>query len=542
MIKHALIGGHQNVILPVFGIFLAVVINGCSGSERPVSDFNDLFARVQMSGIFADSKTFPDCVAKYDTLKIIDEYNSLVTKGKLNLHTFILHNFTLPPAPGNLFRFDSMQTVPAHIDSLWTVLTRHTGSEPKGSLLPLPYSYVVPGGRFREVYYWDSYFTMLGLKASGRRGMIRDMTENFSYQIHHYGFIPNGNRSYYLSRSQPPFFSLMVDLLAGMEDDSVYVEYLPAMETEYRFWMNGKDSVNAQHRSYRRVVYINDSLTMNRYWDDKARPRDESFREDSTLALTSGRDPADLYRNIRAACESGWDFSSRWLGNADDLGSIITTRILPVDLNCLMYHMEKTLAKACRLSGLDRKAGVYESLAEKRMQAIQHYFWNAGDGYFCDYNFTTGKISEVISLAGVYPLFFKVATREEAEESLNAIKNQLVYRYGAVTTIQSTGQQWDYPNGWPPLEYLTEEGLKNYGMQEEASLIRDHFRDYCLYYLATLHKFVEKYNVVEGLAGKGGEYPAQDGFGWTNGVMMMFMGPQYDTILIKDLAKISPEE
>ncbi|HYW94351.1 MAG TPA: alpha,alpha-trehalase TreF, partial [Bacteroidales bacterium] len=510
-----------------------LMFSGCSGKQKSIQNFSSFFARVQMSGIFNDSKTFADCVPKTDTAAIIRAYNASVKDRNFDLKTFVLHHFELPPGNAVSFQFDSAETVPGHIDTLWTVLTRHTGIDAEGSLLPLPYAYVVPGGRFREVYYWDSYFTMLGLKLSGRYELIRDMVGNFSYELHNYGFIPNGNRTYYLSRSQPPFFSLMVDLLAEIDGDSVYSRYLSAMETEYRFWMKGRDKVGPQHRSWQRVVYMNDSLVLNRYWDNEARPRPESFREDSTLALTTGREPSELYRNLRAACESGWDFSSRWLAVPDSLGSIITTRIVPVDLNCLLLHLEETIARAWQIQGVTDSVTFYKNKAIMRKRGIRTYFWNKDAGYFCDYNYVNGKNTTILSLAGAYPLCFNVATKEEADQTATVIHDKLLEAFGVVTSRMASGQQWDYPNGWPPMQYITVQGLENYNMNALADIIRNRFEDHCLMYLYRKHKFVEKYNVVRGMAGKGGEYPTQDGFGWTNGVVMQFLDPMLDTVQIK---------
>ena len=516
-------------------LVLTVLAGGCVHKSGQINSFGELFARVQMAGIFPDSKTFPDCIPKYDTARIIADYNRLAVKRNFDLHAFVLSYFRLPAQSATTYHFDSLRTVPQHIDSLWKVLTRQTSSDREGSLIPLPYAYVVPGGRFREVYYWDSYFTMLGLKASRRDDLIRDMTGNFAYLLHQYGFIPNGNRTYYLSRSQPPFFSMMVELLAGIDGDSVCLEYLSGLKTEYRFWMDGLDSVSAKRPTYRRIVRVNDTLFLNRYWDDRARPRPESFREDSGLALHTPRDPADLYRNLRAACESGWDFSSRWLSNPDSLGTIITTHILPVDLNCLLWHLETTLARACRIKGQASESRHYQDRADRRKAAIQSLFWDTTKHFFVDYNFMTHKPTGVISPAGMYPLFFSLAGRDQAGACAKVLIDSLSYPYGIVTSRHQTGQQWDYPNGWPPLQYMTVEGLKRYGMDHLAGSIRERFTRYVLYYLSTRHKFVEKYNVVEGLAGKGGEYPAQDGFGWTNGVIMQFLDPAYDTIPIADL-------
>ena len=185
--------------------------------------------------------------------------------------------------------------------------------QPHSSLVPLPHRYVVPVGRFREIYYWDSYFTMLGLEQSGRHDLVVDMVQNFAWLIDTFGHVPNGNRSYYLSRSQPPFFAAMVELLAERDGERVYATYLPQLAREYAFWMDGVARL-APGSAYRRVVRLKDGTILNRYWDDRETPREESYREDIETARTSTRPAHEVYRNLRAAAESGWDFSFTLVG------------------------------------------------------------------------------------------------------------------------------------------------------------------------------------------------------------------------------------
>ena len=186
-----------------------------------------------------------------------------------------------------------------HIKNLWGVLKREADVSPRWegkdangmSLLALPYPYVVPGGRFREVYYWDSYFTMLGLKASGEITLIENMVKNFDYLITNFGHIPNGNRTYYLSRSQPPFFCMMVEMLAGIKGNAVYKQYLPSMMKEYAYWMEGVDSVK-KGEAVKHVIKLNDGAILNRYWDENEMPRQESYKQDYETADTAAQELA----------------------------------------------------------------------------------------------------------------------------------------------------------------------------------------------------------------------------------------------------------
>ena len=181
-----------------------------------------------------------------------------------------------------------------HIDALWKVLERKPEDQrPYSSRLALPHRYVVPGGRFNEIYYWDSYFTMLGLEESGRHDLTVSMLDNFAWLIDQFGHVPNGNRSYYLSRSQPPFFAAMVELAALRDGDATYRKYLPQLRREYEFWMEGAASL-APGSVHRRAVRLRDGTLLNRYWDDRDTPRDEAYREDVATARDSGRPPAEV--------------------------------------------------------------------------------------------------------------------------------------------------------------------------------------------------------------------------------------------------------
>ena len=177
----------------------------------PPPQFGALFEAVQLKAVFPDSKTFADCTPKYPVATILVNYENARQRSDFTLKEFVLQQFTLPVRPASGYASKAGQSAQQHIVDLWPVLTRPASPLPKvgqqaGSLIPLPKPYVVPGGRFSEIYYWDSYFTMLGLKASGKAMLIRNMVDNFAYLVKTFGFIPNGNRTYFLGRSQPPFF------------------------------------------------------------------------------------------------------------------------------------------------------------------------------------------------------------------------------------------------------------------------------------------------------------------------------------------------
>src|SRR5256885_9407978 len=274
---------------------------------EPARDLGRLFHDVQLSGIFEDSKTFADARPRFAPAEIIARYASARGAPQFNLGDFVTQQFELPRPVGEGFRSDTSQTMEQHIRALWPVLTRPPDTaDARSSLIPLPHAYVVPGGRFREVYYWDSYFTMLGLVASGRAELVRSMLDNFAYLVGTIGHIPNGNRTYYLSRSQPPFFAAMVGLYASATDTTQALRYLDALEVEHAFWMDGAERL-APGQMYRRVVRLPDGSVLNRYWDDRADPRPESYRPDYELAQTLPEGQREgFYRNARATGENGW--------------------------------------------------------------------------------------------------------------------------------------------------------------------------------------------------------------------------------------------
>jgi alpha,alpha-trehalase len=483
-----------------------------------------LYRAVELAHVFPDSKTFADMVPKEQPAHIVSEYEAQREQPGFDLRKFVDAHFAAPRHETHPYTSDPKQTVVAHIDTLWDVLRRDPDSVSSrwSSLLPLPAPYVVPGGRFDEVYYWDSYFIMLGLVASGRHDLANDELKNFAALIDRYGHIPNGNRTYYLSRSQPPFFAQMVGLLAQQDGDSVYLQYLPELKAEYDYWMQGAATVGPGH-AVRHVVRLFDGTVLNRYWDERDAPRDESYREDvDTARSMPQRNAGDLWRNLRAGGETGWDFSSRWFADNRTLATIDVTSLVPVDLNALLYGLERTLAKAYRLQGDATRAENFEARATARAEAIRHWLWDPRIGAFTDYDYVHRTLRHRLTAATVYPLFAGVASREQAKTVAESIKRGLLRPGGLATTQVATGQQWDEPNGWAPLQYLAVIGLRRYGEAALARTIATRWIRTNVAYYARTGKLVEKYdigrNAGQASAG-GGEYPLQDGFGWTNGVL-----------------------
>lgn len=483
---------------------------------NPAKQYGELFVAVQKGKIFDDQKMFVDCPPRFHADTIMKRYRKLKDTENFDLNEFVQKHFVT-------MLYDTASII-NHINHLWNYLTRKANkNEDMSSLINLPYPYIVPGGRFREVYYWDSYFTMLGLQESGRYDIIENMINNFAYLIDTYGHIPNGNRTYYLSRSQPPFFSLMVKILAEHKGQSIYIKYLPQLEKEYTFWMDGKrdDIQGGFPKAKKRIVTLGKRNVVNRYWDAEITPRPESYLNDVTTKESSKRD-SSIYRDLRASAESGWDFSSRWFVDSNTIYHIHTIDIIPVDLNCLLYNLEMTIAKGYTLQKDRVNEKKYLTLAKSRKEVILEVFWNEKNGYFFDYNFKKDTWQNRYTLAGVYPLFFKLLEdNEKVNRVFECLENRFLKDGGLVTTTIETGEQWDSPNGWAPLQWIGYMACKNYKKDDLARDIAKRWTKLNVKIFFETGKMTEKYNVVDiHKPGGGGEYELQDGFGWTNGVFL----------------------
>jgi alpha,alpha-trehalase len=489
--------------------------------QSPQQQFQELYAAVEEARLFSDSKAFADATPRSAPEAILADYRAQPPDTRESLQAFVAAHFSMPENPAAAAAALPPGSVPpigAHIDELWEQLTRTSEHVPDyGSLLALPQPYVVPGGRFRELYYWDSYFTMLGLAQSGRRDLLENMVGDFAALIDRYGHVPNGTRSYYLSRSQPPFFFQMVALLAPLDPAAADARYLPQLKQEYAFWMHGGAHLRAGE-ALERVVAMPDGSLLNRYWDDLDTPRDESYAEDTALARSSARPAPQLYRDLRAAAESGWDFSSRWLADAHSLASIETTAIVPVDLNSLLYGLERAIVAGCQAQHEARCVREFAHHAALRRAAIDKFLWDEAQHTYLDYRWRERVRSPRLSAAMFYPLFVGAASQRQAGQVSEAAQ-ALVAAGGLATTLQSTGQQWDAPNGWAPLQWVAIAGLRGYGKAPLARTLACRWLVSVKTLYARSGRLIEKYNVLQpGLSGGGGEYPLQDGFGWTNGV------------------------
>ena len=468
--------------------------------EYPEQSLQGLFVDLHRSGLWPDQKAISDSILTAPAAEIVAAYQTESAAAPVDLARFYARFFKPARGAGDSYRTDPAHGPKAHLAAIWPHLTRPADDPAeRSSRVALPHPYVVVGGRFQEAYYWDSYFTQLGLLKSGQHGLVRNMLDNFAHAIVTFGHIPNGFRAYFLTRSQPPFFAAMVQDYGRATGNlaAAYAAYLPAMEAEYRYFTTSAHTVGG----------------LARYWDEASGPRVEMYGHDLDW-LRFAKDHPDYFRNLRAACESGWDFSSRWMADPADIGTIRTTDFWAVDLNCLLLRYEEILAEA---SG----NAAYGRAADARRKAIAERFFDPARGYFFDVEIATGLPSPRTTAAGMFALYAGAASPDQARRSVAWMQAHLLATGGLLTTDITNGQQWDSPNGWAPLNWIAVQGLRRYGFDDLAEDLRRRWLATCDAVFHASGKFVEKYNVLDPLAASGGgEYALQDGFGWSNGVYL----------------------
>lgn len=537
-------------LLPfIFAVFLKPNL---VTSEKPACS-SEIFCRgnllrtVQMVRIFNDSKTFVDMRLQKDKADVLQAFKALPSKpSKKQVIKFVSDNFHpvghdleewSPPDwnenPEIIGRIKdpNLRNFASKLNGLWKKLGRKISDEARqtpaqSSLIVVPNPFIVPGGRFREYYYWDSYWVVNGLLICGMKDTVKGMIDNFVALVKTYGFVPNGGRIYYTNRSQPPFLIPIVELYLTKTGDIDYVKsILDVLENEYNFWR--------QHRTVEVEIPAGRKYNLSIYAADMDTPRPESYYEDVHTAREVPDDakPA-LYQDIASAAESGWDFSTRWFNRTGPgKGSLSRTRtrqIVPTDLNSVLFYCEKLLEKFSRLAGNAQGADKYEEFSEARRVAIEAVLWDDQRGMWLDYDRELKKRREYFYAASVVPLWASVHLGNETREKdvLRTLKRLKVLDYpgGFPTSLSPSGQQWDFPNAWPPLQHMLIAGFaqsSNEDLKQEAlKFAQNWMTTNYKAWKATGHMF-EKFNVsVHGAPGGGGEYVIQVGFGWTNGVVL----------------------
>jgi alpha,alpha-trehalase len=422
------------------------------------------------------------------------------------------------------------------------------------TLIDLPNYFIIPGGRFRETYYWDTYYIMQGLIISGMNQSVLKTFENLMYMINKFGFIPNGTRTYYLNRSQPPYFSIMLKKVLKI-DPSYLEKGLKAAEKEYNWWMRNKKII---------IKKKGTEYTLNLYRVISDTPRLESYREDMTvfknvlerqnkirgfLAVSEDSENKDfaffrskskgeeekykekiakrLFSNLKSAAESGYDFSTRWQIDENDLGSISIVDMIPVDLNVILFKTEKILSKLYYKLGNKRKGDLYLRKYQQREEAINKILWNHEKNVWMDWNYRLTRFQDkAFYPSNLLPLAFGIKPPVSSYKIIKMYEKEL-FSYPGGIPASSEGlpqkQQWDFPNAWPPHQHMAVKIFMR--MKEPKLALNVAQRYYQSVYngYKNRNEFAEKYlaNDVGGKGG-GGEYVPQTGFGWSNSVFLKF--------------------
>lgn len=377
-----------------------------------------------------------------------------------------------------------------YIANYWSQIIRHRPQDQE-TLIGLPNPYLVPsdGVMFQEMYYWDSYFMALGVVGTAHEQLILDIVGNMAFLCERFGLIPNGSRYYFLSRSQPPFFTSLIWLAyevkqrRGDGDVKAYLERMIRIaEREHEaVWMG-----TAQPH-YRQVFN-----GLSRYFDIN-------------------------YLDSLAACESGWDHSTRCDGHWLDH--------VPVDLNTILYVREQDFARAADVLGQPARAAHWRARASARAEMIYQVMWDDERSFFFDYDWKHQRRNAHPSLAGFYPLWAGLVSDDHAARMVQAWLPQFEYAGGLVTTLdQGADCQWASPNGWAPLQWLVVTGFEHYGYLCEAKRIMQKWCDNCAAVFDATGTLWEKYNVVTvGTDPEDGLYGSVPGFGWSNAVFIDFV-------------------
>ncbi|XP_037717006.1 trehalase isoform X2 [Drosophila subpulchrella] len=503
--------------------------------------------------LFADSKTFVDMklnnspdktLADFEALmqaknqtptsedlkKFVDEYFS--PKGT-ELEAWTPTDWKENPSFLDLISDPDLKQWGVELNNIWKILGRKMKDEVSKnpeyySIIPVPNPVIIPGGRFIEFYYWDSYWIIRGLLYSQMHTTARGMIQNFLSIVNRFGFIPNGGRVYYHGRSQPPLLTGMVKSYVDFtNDDKFAIDALDTLEHEFEFFTNNHSVTVKNH-------------TLCVYRDSSAGPRPESYREDvETGEEFATEEEKELHwSELKAAAESGMDFSSRWFISKDgtndgNLTNLCTSSIVPVDLNALLYWNAKLIAEFHSKAGNIKKVTEYETKAEKILQGIQEVLWNEEAGVWLDYDMKNEKPRDYFVPTNLSPLWVKAYNISESEKISASVmayieKNKLdTFPGGVPNTLSYTNEQWDAPNVWAPMQYILVEGLnnlntpeaKNMSMKWATKWVKSNFKAFS----KDRHMY-EKYNADQfGVGGGGGEYEVQTGFGWSNGVIIEWL-------------------
>ena len=379
--------------------------------------------------------------------------------------------------------------------------------ESSGTLIGLPYPYTTPcvADTYQEIYYWDTYFTNAGLLLWGKADYVKNNIENMFYLVNKYGFMPNGNRTFYLNRSQPPFLSFMVKDLFDFTGDKEWLKHAyDVLKKEYDFWQSKRVTKTG----------LNGHTGYEIFEDVIERNYGYFFRRIGKTAKENPdrQDLLDAYFAGVSVYESGWDCNSR----VKDKGHQFDT----VDLNSLLYGFERNMSSFA-LTLKNGEESVWDERANSRKEKMA-ILWNGERGLFMDRNFETGEFTTYAGVASFYPMFVGLATKEQAESTM-ALFDDLNLKYG-ISGGESKKEwncQWDYPNVWAPLQFVMYKALKNYGYDDKAKTVALKYVALVESNFAKTNNLWEKYDGNTGEPA-GAEYKADPMIGWTAGVYIFF--------------------
>ncbi|XP_074071309.1 trehalase [Macrotis lagotis] len=516
----------------------------------------ELLRQVQMAKLYQDDKHFVDMPMTKTPDQVLSDFDELLKSSGGNisrdhLETFVNEHFKDPGQEMEIWIPEDWKASPKFLEkikdsrlrawaedlhNLWKKLGRKIKPEvldkpDQYSLIYAAHPFIVPGGRFIEFYYWDSYWVMQGLLLSEMSNTVKSMLQNFLDMVEVYGHIPNGGRVYYLQRSQPPLLTRMMDrYLAHTNDLNFLGENIAILELEMDFWMNER-AVNISHKG--------ENYVLNRYYVPYGGPRPESYSKDEELAELLPQDAREsLWSELKAGAESGWDFSSRWFGESNYLLDIKTSHRVPVDLNAILCQAEELLASFYTKLGNLNMAQNYLQAQARRKAAMKALLWNETLGSWFDFNLENGQQNHAFYPSNLSPLWAGCfSDPDTVRKNIKYLEDNkiLSYKHGIPSSLQISGQQWDFPNAWAPLQDLVVKGLavsdsaqaREAAFQLAQNWIQTNFDIY-----QKNKAMYEKYDISieSGKPGGGGEYKVQEGFGWTNGVALEFLDSYGDRL------------
>lgn len=517
--------------------------------DSPVYCHGPLLHTVQMAKIFNDSKTFVDLKIKTSEEQVLQNFNQMLNETNNPTHDeikqFVNNNFEdgkelenwLPPdfkeKPSFLSQItdEKLKNFGQQIVSLWKILARKMNSDVQQnpsqySLIYLPNGFIIPGGRFKEIYYWDTYWIIRGLLISEMKDTAKGMIENLMHLVKQLGHVPNGSRVYYKQRSQPPLLTRMVAQYINYTGDYDWLkENIHILDQELEYWIKER-MVRVKKRS---MVF-----RMFHYNAPSEGPRPESYRED-VMTSQSFNDTQEAFNQLKSGAESGWDFSSRWFfdsegQNTGNLSNIDTTRVIPVDLNAIIYDAFLTLGNLYDSLKNHTQAIKWKTKARMQEFAITNILWSEKHGIWLDYDLKLSKHRPYFYPSNVMPLMTDCCVVQKSNYSVKKILQFLKdnnipdYPGGTPTSTIQSGEQWDFPNAWPPLQSILIYSLANTKNEEAQKLafdLADKWVQANYLGFQDSGEMFEKYDAEQpGKYGGGGEYVVQAGFGWTNGVIL----------------------